>query len=82
MAAPTWLAALADEVTIDLSSRREPAEKIFRPIRPSFVARERGGIDAGIEPLNPSHRIVYDPRDAKAKEEGLVAAPNVNLEEN
>ena len=32
--------------------------------------------------MNPSHRVVFDPRDARANEDGLVAAPNVNLEEN
>lgn len=74
--------ARVDEVSIDRSSRREPAEEIFRPTRPSFVARERGGVDVQFEPVDPSHRIVFDPRDAKANEDGLVAAPNVNLEEN
>ena len=34
-----------------------------------------------IERIDPSHRIIFDPRDSKANEDGLVAAPNVNLEE-
>ena len=29
-----------------------------------------------------SHRVVFDPRNSKADEHGLVAAPNVNLEED
>jgi len=44
--------------------------------------REGGGIDSEVKPVDPSHRIGYDPRDAKTNEDGLVAAPNVNLEEN
>jgi flagellar basal-body rod protein FlgC len=34
------------------------------------------------ERVDPSHRIIFDPRDAKANQDGLVAAPNVNLEED
>ncbi len=74
--------ARVDRVSIDRSSRREPAENIFRPTRPSFVAREHGGVDVEVAPADPSHRVVFDPRDAKADQDGLVAAPNVNLEEN
>ncbi len=74
--------ARVDEVSINRTSRREPAEEIFRPTRPNFIAREQGGVDVEIERVDPSHRIIFDPRDAKANEDGLVAAPNVNLEEN
>ena len=74
--------ARVDEVLIDRSSRREPAEEIFRPNRPNFIAREQGDVDVEIERVDPSHRIIFDPRDAKANADGLVAAPNVNLEEN
>jgi flagellar basal-body rod protein FlgC len=74
--------ARIDEVSVDRSSRRELPEEVFRPSRPTYVAREHGGVDVEIEPVDPSHRVVYDPRDSRANEEGLVAAPNVNLEEN
>ncbi len=74
--------ARVDEVSIDRSSRREPAEEVFRPTRSTFVARAHGGVDVAVEPVDPSHRVVFDPRHAKANDDGLVAAPNVNLEEN
>lgn len=74
--------ARIDEVSIDRSSRRDPAEEVFRPTRPSFVARQDGGVDVEIERVDPSHRVGFDPRDARANEDGLVAVPNVNLEEN
>ena len=72
--------ARIDEVSIDRLSRREPAEEVFRPTRPRFVAREHGGVDVEVVPVDPSHRIVFEPRDTKANEGGLVAAPNVDLE--
>ena len=51
--------ARVDEVSIDRSSRREPAEEIFRPTRSTFVAREHGGVDVEVEPVDPSHRVVF-----------------------
>lgn len=74
--------ARADDVSIDRAARREPAEDVFRPTRPTFAARQEGGVDVEIERVDPSHRVVFDPRDSRANEDGLVAAPNVNLEEN
>jgi len=74
--------ARLDEVSIDGSFAREPAEDVFRPTRPAFVAREYGGVDVEIERVYPSHTVVFDPGDPRADEDGLVAAPNVNLEEN
>lgn len=74
--------ARVDEVSIDPSSRRPPAGDVFRPTRPTFTAREDGGVEAEIEPVDPSHRVVFDPRDAKTDDDGMVAVPNVNLEEN
>ena len=66
--------ARVDEVSIDPSSRRPPAGDVFRPTRPTFTAREDGGVEAEIEPVDPSHRVVFDPRDAKADDDGMVAA--------
>ena len=74
--------ARVDEVSVDRSSRRALPEEVFRPTRSTYVAREHGGVDVKIEPIDPSHRVVFDPRDSRANEEGLVAEPNVNLEEN
>lgn len=74
--------ARVDDVSIDRSSLREPAEEVFRPVRPNFVTRGHGIVDVEVEFIDPSHRVVFDPQDAKANDDGLVAAPNVNLEEN
>ena len=58
------------------------SDEVFGSTRPTFVAREGGGVDVRSVPIDPSHTVVFDPRDAKANEDGLVAAPNVNVEEN
>jgi len=74
--------ARVDEVAVDRSTRREPPAEVFRPTRPSYVAREHGGVDVAVEKIDPSHTVVFDPRDARANDDGLVAEPNVSLEEN
>ena len=73
--------ARLDESAGEPSSHREAAENTFRPARPVFVARNQGGVDVKIEAVKPAHQTVFDPRDERANEEGLVAMPNVSLEE-
>ena len=73
--------ARVDEVSVDRSPRRAPPDEVFRPTRPTYVAREHGGVDVEVERVDPSHTVVFDPGDARADDEGRVAAPNVSLEE-
>ena len=57
------------------------AEEVFRPERVTNVSVRGGGVEAEVVPVEPSHEVVYSPDDANANEDGLVALPNVNLDE-
>jgi flagellar basal body rod protein FlgC len=69
-----------DEVSIDRPLRQNPADGVFRPTRPTFIAREGGGVDVKIEEVDHSHIVVFDPQDAMADGDGQVAVPTANLE--
>ena len=73
--------ARVDEVSIGRSGGNRTAEETYRPVRPTFVARDPSGVDVEIEPVDPSHRVAYDPRDSNADEDGRVALPNIQLED-
>jgi flagellar basal body rod protein FlgC len=87
-AASTSLAARADNIA-NLRTAARPdkvaadriAENIYRPVRPTFVPREQSGVSVEIGPVDPSHRVVFDPGNSKADTDGRVAIPNVSLEE-
>lgn len=76
--------ARVDEVDLSPAARRATSsapDDVFSPSRPTFESRRDGGVDVEVERRDPSHRVVFDPSDPKSNEEGLVAAPNVDLAE-
>lgn len=76
--------ARLDEVDLSPAARRAaagPSDEVFRPSTPTFVSVRDGGVDVEVERREPSHRVIFDPSDPKSNEDGLVAAPNVDLAE-
>lgn len=75
--------ARLDEVDFSPAARRaaDPPDDVFRPSTPTFVSVRDGGVDVEVERREPSHRVAFDPSDPKSNEDGLVAAPNVDLAE-
>lgn len=59
-----------------------PGERVaYQPIDPVTISTEGGNIAAQFVPVQPGSVTYYDPSSADSNEEGLVAVPNVNLEE-
>ena len=69
-----------DEVSIDRPLRQNPADGVMAFRGHASIAPEGSGVDVKIEQVDHSHRVVFDPRDARANEDGQVAVPTVNLE--
>jgi len=74
--------ARVDEVDLSPAARgTTPPEDVFRPYRVTNQSVRGGGVETEVEPVEPSHEVVYDPDDPNADAEGRVALPNVSLEE-
>ncbi len=59
----------------------KPGErKAYAPIDPVTISRENG-VAASFVERDPASVSIYDPDSVDANEEGVVAYPNVNLEE-
>jgi flagellar basal body rod protein FlgC len=65
----------------EVSRAPAPNDGVFRPYGVVRIARDSGGVDTVVRPVEPSHRVTRDPGDPKSDVDGLVAAPNVTLEE-
>ena len=52
----------------------------YVPVRVEQESLAGGGVRATIGTIAPSHRMVLDPSDPAADEDGLVARPNVDVE--
>jgi flagellar basal-body rod protein FlgC len=78
----TWMDAVSDNIA-NVNTVRPTSEEAFRQ---RFVVAEAveygkgGGVQvAGVEFGDPEGRIVYDPGNPVADEQGLVRAPDVDL---
>ena len=63
------------------SDRAEGAEDGFVPHRVVGVTGAQGGVRAASQPINPPSVFFYDPGAPDADAEGVVARPNVSLEQ-
>ena len=76
--------ARLDDVDLSPAARRavsDPPDDVYRPSAPTYVSVRDGGVDVEVERREPSHRVMFDPGDPRSNDEGLVAAPNVDLAE-
>ena len=53
----------------------------YQPQRVVQISGPAGSVIAKTQPITPPSILVYDPRNPAADSEGLVALPNVSLEE-
>ena len=74
--------AQIDQMELDRPSSQRFTDEVFRPRKPFFIARDSGGVDVKAVPVDPSHAAVFDPANAIANDDGFVAFPNLNMEEN
>jgi flagellar basal-body rod protein FlgC len=54
-------------------------QQVYQAVRTQLTATPNGGVAASSTPTLPSYLIEYDPTAPYANEQGLVAAPNVDL---
>lgn len=55
--------------------------RAYQPVRPVFDSSDTGGVVADVVDIDPSSFAVYDPDSVDANDEGLVAFPNISLED-
>lgn len=62
------------------------ASGLYQPLTvvqtPVVTGATPGGVQASIVPITPSYVAVYEPGSSYANEDGMVAAPNVDLAQN
>lgn len=58
-----------------------PKPEAYRPVRVHQQSQESGGVRSRFVEVDPPHVAGFDPSSPAADEDGLVALPNVNLEE-
>ena len=60
-----------------------PASTVYKPLNVSFTSLDvngtGGGVKADVTPDANGYTVVYDPNSIYANQEGLIAAPNVDL---
>ena len=71
----------------DDASNSETSAGLYQPltVRQSPVitgATAGGGVQATVVPITPAYIAVYEPESSFANEDGMVAAPNVDLAHN
>ena len=57
-----------------------PSPEAFRPVRVAQFSVEPGGVGTKLTEIDPPHVAAFDPASPKADEDGMIALPNVNLE--
>ncbi len=67
-----------------LPTKQSPASTVYRPLSVSYTALttgagQAGGVRADVTEDPDGYSAVYDPSNVHANNEGLVAAPNVDL---
>ncbi len=58
---------------------QSPATTVYKPLNVSYTSLADGGVIANVTPDQNGYSTVYDPSNAYANSQGLVAAPNVDL---
>ncbi len=53
----------------------------YQPVKPVFSPADKGGVIADVVDIDPASFAVYDPDSVDANEQGLVAYPNISLED-
>lgn len=56
--------------------------KAYEPLDPVSISVDGGGVRSETVPVNPGTVPVYDPESPDANSDGLIAVPNVSLEDN
>ena len=77
----TWLDALAHNIA-NVNTARSTDENAFQEQMVRAQAREDGGVDvAAIELGSAEGRLVYDPNNPLADEQGMVRMPDLDMGE-
>jgi flagellar basal-body rod protein FlgC len=84
MAQGMRLAAAANNITNAatvgaLPTAAAPVSTVYRPLSVSYAALTGGGVAATVTENKEGFSAVFDPSNFYANNEGLIAAPNVNL---
>lgn len=83
MALDQGLSATANNIanadtTGALPTAQSPASTVYKPLTVNYTTQTGGGVNAQVS-ANQSYSPAYDPNNAYANAQGLVAAPNVDL---
>ena len=62
-----------------LPTPQSPASTVYKPLTVNYSALPGGGVTANITTDQNGFSTVYNPSDAYANAQGLIAAPNVDL---
>ena len=62
-----------------LPAPESPASTVYKPLSVSYTALTSGGVSAQISEDAQGYSPVYDPSSPYANQEGLIAAPNVDF---
>ncbi len=70
----------------DDASNSETSDGLYQPLTvrlsPVITGATPGGVQATVVPITPAYVSVYEPGSSFANEDGMVAAPNVDLAQN
>jgi len=56
-----------------------PASTVYKPLRTTLTSLGGGGVQATVTPDENGYSVYYDPSSPQADENGLVAAPDIDL---
>ena len=62
-----------------LPTPQSPVSTVYKPLNVSYTSLTGGGVTATVTPDQNGYSAVYDPSNGYANNQGLVAAPNVDL---
>jgi flagellar basal-body rod protein FlgC len=62
-----------------LPTPQSPASTVYKPLTVNYTALPGGGVAADVTQEQNGYSPVYDPSNAYANSQGLIAAPNVDL---
>ncbi len=74
--------AASNLANLRTSGKVDAPETAYQPQQTVLTAQADGGVTAAIKPVEPATETVYAPTDANADADGLVAMPNVSVEQN
>lgn len=74
--------AASNLTNLRTSGKVDAPETAYQPQQTLLTAQATGGVTAEVVPVEPATNTVYAPSDANADADGLVAMPNVSMEQN